>query len=77
MSNRERFRDSWPLRIGVAIISLIVASWTALWLAERFWAFNPDVGPVGMLSALSILLGLGFITVGIGQTILRRRRRNK
>lgn len=69
-----RFRDSWLLRIGTMLIGLILVGWAGLWLANRVWDFNPDVGPAGMWSILWILLGLVFVIVGVGQTLLRRRK---
>ena len=67
-----RFRDSWAIRIGVGIIASVFALIMAATVALFFFGYNPPVGPAGVWAFLWLILGVGFLVVGIGQTIVRR-----
>jgi len=68
-----RFRDSWPIRIGAGIIAAVIALIAGAALAVFGFGYGPPVGPAGIWAFLWLLLGAGFVFVGIGQTIVRRR----
>ena len=69
-----RFRDSLPLRIGLGIIAAVIALAVAELAALRIDGYNPPAGDWGIWVFLWLILGICFVIVGIGQTIVRRRR---
>jgi hypothetical protein len=71
---RLRFRDSLPLRIGLGIIAVLIALAVAELVALRIDGYNPPAGPSGIWAFFWLILGIGFVIVGIGQTIVRRRK---
>jgi O-antigen/teichoic acid export membrane protein len=68
-----RFRDSLPIRVGGGIIGAVIAFFLALEIVYVVWGFNPEVGPLGLYAFFLIFVGIFFMVVGIGQTIVRRR----
>jgi hypothetical protein len=74
MNPTSRFRDSLPIRIGVGIVTAVVALLIAALVASYGFGFDGPVGASALWVFIWIILGLGFILVGIGQTIVRRRR---
>jgi|GEM_PF-3602189 len=72
-----RLRDSWPLRIGAGIVLFVIAAWTVVYIASELGKANPSVGPAGIWSLCWLILGLGLVIVGIGQTAVRRRMNRK
>jgi hypothetical protein len=81
---KHRLRDSLPIRFGIGLIGLVVLLFVWVWISSSYpHSEIGAVGPIGTtLSAerrltfalAAILLALGLIFVGIGQTIVRRRR---
>jgi len=69
------FRDSWLIRIGAAIIALVIAAVILVGIAFFIFGHNPDVGPAAIWAFFWIIVGGLLIAVGIGQTIVRRRDR--
>ena len=76
-ATKWRFRDSAPLRIGLVIIVLVSVLIVAGAVATAVLGFNGPVGPIGVWMFLWLVLGTGFVIVGIGQTIVRRRKERK
>lgn len=72
-----RLRDSWLIRIGSGIIAAVFTIVLAFALAFKMWNYNPPVGPAGLWAFFWIIAGFLFIVVGIGQTLVRRRRRGE
>src|SRR6266705_3845390 len=67
-----RFRDSWPIRIGVGIIASVIALIMVAAVGLVAFGYNPPVEPAGIWAFLWLILGACFVVVGIGQTIVRR-----
>ena len=74
---RFRFRDSLPLRIGLGIIVAVIALIMTALLVLQIGGYNPSAGAAGIWTFLWLLLGICLVIVGIGQTIVRRRRERK
>ncbi len=69
-----RFRNSWPLRFGLGILLLVFATWSGLYVAAAMKGFNPEIGPAGLWSLFWIIFGFALIFIGLGQTIVRRKK---
>lgn len=75
MGRRElRFRDSCLIRIGMGIIAVIVAATVIASVALHFFRLNPEVGPTGLWALMGVFFAFVLVLVGIGQTVVRRRR---
>jgi hypothetical protein len=73
MPSSHRFLDSLPIRIGVRIIWVVITLVATVLIASYGFGWNGPVGASVLWISVGIILGLGFIFVGIGQTIVRRR----
>jgi len=70
----SRFWDSYLIRLGIGIITVIAGAAVAAIASLYFFGYNPPVGPMGLWALLGIFLAFVLILVGVGQTIVRRRR---
>ncbi len=71
---KHRLRDSLPIRFGIELIGFVVLIFLGLWVSSDY--FHNDlgsIGPVAICAFAAIILALGLVGVGIGQTIVRRR----
>lgn len=68
-----RFRDSLPIRAGAGISASVIAFFLALEIAYLVWGLSPAAGPLGLWAFFLIIVGILFVVVGTGQTIVRRR----
>jgi hypothetical protein len=59
--------------VGGGIIGAVIAFFLALEIVYLVWGFNPEVGPLGLWAFFLIGVGILFMVVGAGQTIVRRR----
>ena len=68
-----RFRDSGPIRAGVAFIAIVIAFFLGFAIAYIIYGYNPPAGPSALWAFLWIVVGSLLVVVGIGQTRVRRR----
>jgi hypothetical protein len=69
-----RFRDSWLIRIGAVIIALVIVVFLFAVVAYAVFGYNPEAGPSAIWAFLWVVPGILLIAVGVGQTIVRRKR---
>ena len=73
-TDKPRFRDSGPIRVGIGMIAIVflliaIATVVVFGLGRDFAA-----GASGVWLFLLLVLGVCFVVVGIGQTIVRRKK---
>jgi hypothetical protein len=74
IARKHRLRDSLPIRFGIGLIGLAILPFVYLWVKWSYFRYDAgEVGPIALCALAAIILGLGLIFVGIGQTIERRR----
>ena len=69
-----QFRDSGPFRVGIGIIAVVVLFVGVGAIATFGFGRDFEVGSAGIWAFLWLVLGMFFVFVGIGQTIVRRRK---
>jgi hypothetical protein len=69
-----RFRDSRPIRYGVGIIAVVILLAGVGAIVAFGFGHDFAVGSSAIWAFLWLILGVGFIVVGIGQTVIRRKK---
>jgi hypothetical protein len=72
--SKHRLRNSLPIRFGIGLIGLALLPFAYLWVEWSYFRYDAgEVGPIAVCAFAAIILALGLILVGVGQTVVRRR----
>lgn len=68
-----RFRDSWFIRVGLAIVAISVVSLIVLGVVGLIAGKEIEAGLIGVLFLAGVPIGLCYVVLGAVGVLIRRR----